>query len=514
MGKFSIPRNGIVTGAIILTLAGIITRILGFVYRIYMSNIMGAEGMGLYQLIMPVYALAWSLSCSGFTTTISKLVAQERACGEYGNIRRLLKLSIAVTVMISFVLSLGLYLSADFIAVNIFHDPRTAPALKLLPIAFPFMAAGSCLRGYFFGMQETHIPAINQVFEQLVRMFVIYLLAGTFMPLGLEYACGVAIVGCIAEEIFSLFYITAAYKKFGLKKRRRPSMHNHAALVLLLSMALPLTANRVTGSLLSTVENILIPLRLQLFGMSSAEAISAYGKLTGMAMPIIYFPSAFLISLSISLVPAVSEASAKMNYARIQYAASRSILFAAIVGFGAASLFCVFSAELGQIIYKQDLSQTLTLLGLMCPFLYMQVVLSGVLNGLGYQLFLFRNSIISSAITIAFVYFLIPEQGINAFILGWFLALIVTCALEIGKLRSKISLEFEFANWFLKPLICASASGMVVKYFADRFLMPSLGQVAGLLTSVAALGLLYMTLVLVLGCLSLNEIRGMFKSKP
>lgn len=511
MGKFYIPKNGIVTGAIILTLAGVITRVLGFVYRIYMSNIMGAEGMGLYQLIMPVYALAWSVSCSGFTTTISKLTAQERARGEYGNIRRLLKLSVIVTLIISFVLALGLYLYADFIAANLFRDVRTAPALKLLPMALPFMAAGSCIRGYFFGMQETHIPAINQVFEQLVRMFVIYLLAGTFIPLGLEYACAMAVIGNIAEEICSLLYILIAYKKYGLKKRRRPGMTNSAAFALMMSMALPLTANRVTGSLLSSVENILIPLRLQLFGMSSTEAISAYGRLTGMAMPIIYFPSAFLISLSISLVPAVSEASAKKNHGRIQYATSKSILFAAIVGFGAASLFCVFSDEIGQIIYKQDLSQTLILLGIMCPFLYMQVVLSGILNGLGYQLFLFRNSLISSGITIAFVYFLIPRQGIHAFILGWFLALVVTCALEIEKLRSNISLEFEFANWFLKPLICAAASGLMIKFLADQLILPAFGQVLGLITSVIALGAVYMTFVVALGCLSLTELRGLFK---
>ena len=143
----------------------------------------------------------------------------------------------------------------------------------------------------------------------------------------------------------------------------------------------------------------------------------------------------------------------------------------------------------------------------------MQVVLSGVLNGLGYQMFLFRNSIISSAITIAFVYFLIPRQGINAFILGWFLALIVTCFLEIEKLRSNISLEFEFSNWFLKPLICAVASGFIIKIFAGGFIMPALGKAAGLLTSVAALGLVYMTLIVALGCLSLSEIRGLFKGK-
>ena len=102
-------KDSIIKGAVILTIAGIITRILGFAYRIYMSNIIGAEGMGLYQLVLPIYTLAWSIACSGFTTTVSKLIAEEAAKKEYGNISRLLKLSVVITTLIGFILSLALY---------------------------------------------------------------------------------------------------------------------------------------------------------------------------------------------------------------------------------------------------------------------------------------------------------------------------------------------------------------------------------------------------------------------
>ncbi len=374
------------------------------------------------------------------------------------------------------------------------------------------MPAGSCIRGYFFGRQETLIPAINQVLEQTVRMAVIFCIAGLFIPMGLTYACAAAAIGIVAEEIFSFLFVVGAFKAKKEKVvRRLASMTGSQSLVLITTMALPLTANRVVGSLLTTLENAMIPQRLQVYGMSASEAMSVYGQMSGMAMPLIFFPSAFLISLSISLVPAVSEASALGQTHRIHYTASKSLLFAAVTGFCAAAMFILFAGELGTVIYKQDLRQMLILLGIMCPFLYIQVVLSGILNGLGYQMLIFRNSLISSAINLAFIYFLTPLRGIEGFILGWFVSLIVVCFLELEQLRQSVDLQFEFANWFGKPLLCAAASGLVVKWLSRTWIFPTLGPVGGLLVSLGAMGCLYLIAVMGTGCLSISELKLTFK---
>ncbi len=498
----------IVNGAIILTIAGVITRILGFVYRIYMSNVMGAEGMGLYQLIMPVYGLAWSIACSGFTTTVSKLTAQEKAKGESGNIRRILKQSTIITTMLGCLLGVLMYFFAEPMAVLVFKDARTVLSLQILSFALPFMAMGSCIRGYFFGIQEAIIPAINQVFEQTVRMIVVYFLAGTFMPLGLEFACAAAIIGIVAEEAISFIFVFIAYKKYKDKKTaiRRPTYSGMYTLTLIFTMALPLSATRITGSLLGTFENALIPQRLQAYGYTAKEAISIFGQISGMAMPLIFFPSAFLMSLAISLVPAVSEAQAMNNLLRIKNTASKSMLFSSVIGFFAAAGFIVFSKELGTVIYNQDISQMLILLGIMCPFLYMQVVLSGILNGLGCQVFIFRNSLISSIINIGFIYFLVPKQGVNAFILGWFVSLIVVCWFEIEKLRQSVDLIFEFRNWFIKPVISAAASSLMVKLLANKLIFAVFGEKLGLTFAIALLFALYMVFILLTGCLSTSDI--------
>jgi len=506
-------KKGIVYGAMVLTVAGVITRILGFVYRIYLSNMIGAEGMGLYQLIMPVYSLGWSIACSGFTTTVSKLTAQERAKGEYGNMGRFLKQSVTISGSIGVILCLLLFFFAEPVAVYFLKEPRLILSLKILALSFPFMAGGSCVRGYFFGLQENQIPAINQVLEQCVRMVVIYLLAGSFMGLGIEYACAVAVVGIFAEEAVSLLYIVTAYRMFKTKNTltKRPSLGPMQSLGILFTMALPLTFNRVTGSMLTAVEDILIPQRLLLYGLSSSEAISAFGQISGMVMPLIFFPSAVLQALSTTLVPAVSEASALNNQKKIQTTLSKSFLFTAVISMGASAVFVTFARELGFLIYKQDLSHFLIPMGLMCPFIYIQMILSGALNGLGFQVFIFRNSLISSLINIGFIYFAIPYYGMDAFIFGWFASLLVVEALEINKLRESVHLQIKFSDWILKPVLSGLAAGMTVRLIANRLLIPELGSLWGVLASICLLGLLYCVLIMVTGCLRLDDLHGIFK---
>lgn len=508
-------KKSVVESAIILTVAGIITRVLGFVYRIYLSNIIGAEGMGLYQLIMPVYSLAWSIACSGFTTTISKLTAEEKAKGEHGNIYRILKLCVLISTSIAVVLSYILYFFASFIAVTFFKDDRVVLALRVLSLSFPFMAAGSCMRGYFFGMRESVVPAVNQVLEQIVRMSVIFFLASYFIPYGLTYACTVCVIGIVAEEAFSLLYIFIAYRNNKTKNKftKKPSLSLRKTLLTVFAMALPLAGNRISGSLLATLENVMMPQRLAMFTSSKTNAMVAFGQLSGMAMPLVYFPSAFLTSLSVSLIPVISEAAITKNYKKINRAVSKTILFSSVIGIGAASLFVVFADELGLVIYNQDIGSYLTILGLMCPFLYIQMAISGILNGLGHQVFVFRNSLLSSVITILFIYFLVPIKGVNGFLAGWFISLIITCILDLNMLYKSVKLNIDLVNWFAKPLVSGLAASLVMRLAAKKYLYGIFGDLTGLITAIVLICVFYAAFVIATGCVSADDIRIIFPRK-
>ena len=480
-----------------------------------MSNLMGAEGMGLYQLIMPVYALAWSISCAGFNTTVSKLTAQERARGEYGNMGRVLKQSVVITTLLGVGLTVVLYNGAGFLSQNFFNDPRTLLPLQILAFAFPFMAAGTCMRGYFIGLQETKIPAANQVLEQIVRMIVIYYLAASFVPRGLTYAAAAAVIAIAVSEVFSFFFVFVSYRVHKKKRRfvKRPALSSGQAFFLIMGMALPLTGNRVTGSLLTAWENVLIPARLQLFGLTATEAISEFGRISGMAMPLIFFPTAVLTALGVTLVPAVSEAAAARRLHSITGVASKAMLFASVIGMGAAALFVFFGQELGMAIYNQPIGLMLKLLGIMCPFIYMQIILGGILNGLGCQMFIFRNSIISSAISIAFIYLLVPVYGISAFIFGWLLGLVVVIGLGIHKVRQFIPLDTPFLDWMVKPLGAAALAGFAARALADRLFFEAAGLRVGLVLAIGVLGFVFFWGVVLTGCISRDEVLRLFARK-
>ena len=147
-------RKNIITGTLILTCANLITKCMGFFYRVFMSNAIGAEGMGLYQLILPLYMLAWSITSAGFTTTISHLAAQEYIRGQNGNIGRIVKQAVCLSLCASVAVSCVLFFGADSIALSMLRDRRAAFSLRLLALAVPFMAASSCFRGFFLGIRR------------------------------------------------------------------------------------------------------------------------------------------------------------------------------------------------------------------------------------------------------------------------------------------------------------------------------------------------------------------------
>ena len=272
-------------------------------------------------------------------------------------------------------------------------------------------------------------------------------------------------------------------------------------------MAAPLSASRISVSVLSTIENLLIPRQLQLHGQNVTQALATYGELTGMAMPLILLPSACLMAASVSLVPEISEASAIKHDTRINKTVSATFLFTSIIGIGAAALFAVFPDEICYVVYNRAaLGQVLFPLAFLCPFIYAQTTLHGLLNGLGEQFFLFWNNIVSSLISISVILFFMPQYGIAAFLCGWFLSLLFTVLCALYLLWKRTGAFPSLYNCFMKPLLAGTAAGLLVKYII-RISEPSkllfLGALVGM-------GILYLFFLFILGCLSGKDMKLIF----
>lgn len=505
-------KNNLIISTLILTFASFITRILGFIFRIYMSNIMGPEGLGLYQLVFPVYMLAWTISGAGISVAVSKLVATETAKNQSGNAIRILKISVFLSASIGFIISCILYVFSEPIAVKLLHEPRTALSLKYLSSCIPFMAATSSIKGYFYGKQEMSKPAIGQVVEQVGRMVAIYAFAGFFVSKGLEYASTLGVIGMCIGEFLAFFYVVGAYKfKGSIKNVFRPSFSRRQSFMMIVSLAIPLTFNRFITSLLQSIENILIPIKLQEFGLTNHQALSVYGQFTGMTMPLIFFPSMVTMSLSTALIPAVSHASTIQNKRQLQYTVSKSIHFTLLIGVGSTALFMSLPHEIAMACYNQPaVGNMLYALSFICPFFYLQSTLLGILNGLGKQLENLVSHIIGSAACIGITWFYVPKKGLIGFIAALVISSALITLIHLFDVLKYTSIPIDILNWFVKPALAAAVGALSSKYILRNYLLSHFSMRTATFFAILSLGVFYISFLFILGSLTKEDIR-MFK---
>lgn len=500
-----------VSGAIVLMVAGFIVRILGFVYRIYLSNLIGAEGMGLFQLIIPLYTLIILTLTAGVSIAVSKMVAEEQAQRRFINPSRITQNAGLFVIFCGVCVSLLLYLNAGFISNVLLKDPRTYSSLILLAPCIPFIAASSALKGYFYGMQQVMPTAVSQVVEQAVKIGVIMALAGHFASSGLEFACAVAVGGTALGELANLAVLALVYNSRRKREKNKISTNGFSRRLRILKQlvrtAVPISANRFVISIMSAVEYLLIPGMLVAGGMNYTASMQTYGRLSGMALPLIFFPGLVTTSLATTLVPAISEAVSLRNFKTVNYRISKSIQITFILGMVFTAIFMVYPNEIGNLIYrKEKIGDLLYMLSFSCVFIYLQQTLMGILNGLGRQGALLRNTVIGSAIRICFVCFMIPVYGIQSYIWGLIVSFMATAALNLLTINRLTGLVIDLRNWLLKPGLVCMIMVFTGKYILSFFdmIVESMGMKLLLTLSVNVTGALL--LMVMLGVLDREEV--------
>ena len=318
-------KQALLRGTFILTATGIATRLMGFFYRIFLSRTFHAEGVGLYQLIFPVYALCFSFTAAGIQVALSRIVASRISLHQEREAVLTLRVSLFLTVILSAAATLFLQHNARWIASELLSDKRCADLLVAMSWSFPFAAVHSCICGYYFGKKQTKVPAISQLLEQFVRIFSVWF----FYKIGLHYSSEVhitiAVFGLVCGEVAAAAY-SAWMLKRTIAEHRGRFMEYFRPAGELLRLSVPLTANRVLLNVLQSVEAVSIPLRLQSHGHTLSESLSIYGVLTGMALPCIMFPSAITNSVSTMLLPTVAEIQATADRKKIKKLVQKVII--------------------------------------------------------------------------------------------------------------------------------------------------------------------------------------------
>lgn len=460
-------KRVILQGALILTVVGFISRIIGFFYRIFLSHAIGAEGVGIYQLIFPVYSMAFSLTASGIQTAISRNVSGKMALGDQKGARDVFLAGLLLTFSGTLIASLFLYREAAWIASALLKETRCEALIRLLAFALPFAGIHSCVGGYYLGLKKTGVPAISQLIEQLARVSVSYLVYLIFLEKGAQPTPILAVIGLVFEEIASaLFCMTAAVFHFGTKKINSQADSSRLPFWNLLELSLPLTANRVLINLLQSVEAVCIPLRLQLSGLAVSSSLSVYGVLTGMALPLVLFPSAITSAISVMLLPTVSEAQASGKHGRISRTLEGTVQYSLILGILCTGIFLCFGENMGQVLFGSRLAgKFILIMAWICPFLYLGSTLTSILNGMGRTVTTFWQNAVSLLIRILFVWFAIPRFGITGYLWGLLVSQLFSAAAALFVLSRCVSFHFNCGAWIVRPAFSLGISTGIMFFF-------------------------------------------------
>lgn len=426
-------RHPLIIGTLILTLTGLVSRVIGFFYRIYLSRLFGEEGMGIYQLLSPVLALSFSLTAAGYQTAISKFVAERSAKERSPSLRPML-VGMSISLPLSLLCCAVIFFFSDFIAVHLLLEPRCASMLKILSFSVPLGAVHSCVNGYFYGIKKAGLPAFSQLTEQLSRVGCVYAISAYAFSRGMVPTINVAVLGLAAGEFFSMIVSIASIYCCSLKSRAAsgcgPLLPIYGSI---LGMALPLTANRIVLNLLQSVESVSIPAKLRAYGYDTSTALSVYGVLTGMAMPLIFFPNALTNSVAVLLLPLISESYALGDLRAVKQSALKTIKYCCILGFLCMCGFSLFGKQVGVLLFDSPLAgHFIATLGFICPFMYLDTTLSSILQGLGMAGRIFIMNVICLLLRLAFVFFAIPTFGITGYLWGMLASQLVQSVLYLG----------------------------------------------------------------------------------
>lgn len=454
-------------GALILTIAGVLGKMLGALYRIPFNRIVGEEGAALYGLSYSVYQILFALSTAGIPLAVSKMVAVYEERQESGESLRLLKAAFAMLALIGLLVGLFVFTQAERIAVFVFNEPAAALSLKMLSPAMLFSCLMAVLRGYFQGHQQMVPTAISQILEQFFRVgtifIAIFLLAGRPLHVIVAGASfGSAVGGILGFTFLAVFFIWY-YKRKQPKNLVEPAVQESTGSMLkqLLYYAIPISIGALVLPIMQLIDSTLDITRLEASGMVHSEALIQYGYLASYAMPIINLPFIITTAVSASLVPTIANLYEQKDRAGVDNNIRTSLMLTVILMLPAAAGLATLGRPICALLYNNPESGTaLSYVAFTVLAVGVYQVSGGALQGLG-RVFIPMSSLIIGAIIKAILnYVLLAQPGADIRMA----AIATVVAFSVAALHNLYQLgRIVGWKWFsLKQLVIKPAVATIV----------------------------------------------------
>lgn len=492
-----------------ITIFSIITRALGFIFRIYLSRALGAEALGLYQVSLSVFMVLLTIVSSGMPVVISKLTARYYAQQDKKSEGSLMSTSLLISLITSVVL-IAFVLIFKGLFSKIFADDRCYTILLVLLPAIVCSAIYNVFRGAMWGHSNYFCYCITELFEQVARIAIcVFLLSFGLTSLSPSISAGLSLT---IASVLSAILAMVLYFIYGGKLKKPNNIYKEV-----LKSSTPITGVRVASSLVQPIIALIIPARLIAAGYTSAQAMSIYGIAIGMTMPLLFIPVTLVGSLSMVLIPDISTAIVKNDAEHINNRISSSILFAIIITFLLIPLYIGAGDNIGLFFYDNLQSGQLlaSAAWTMLPFSLLNIT-SSILNALGLEVKSFVNYLIGSIFMFVCIIFLPAVIGIRALVLGMGLCVIVTSLLNIRMIKKKTNLKLNLFKPILKLSLIALPTAALT-YFVTSLLSNFMPLFFNLAISCSLGAIMFVLLCVMFGIINIQtmfvEVKSYFESK-
>lgn len=505
-----ILKKVLLINAMIIMAASLLFNTVGIAFRVFLSNKIGTEGMGLFQLIISIYMIATLFVVKGMNIAVTRLVAEEGGRQSFSVSRALLLKAFSVSFLFSIPAFLFLFFGAEYIGTEWLHDERTVFSLKLLAVGMPFLGISACIKGFFNAVSKLLRPTSAEAVETVVQIFIIFSILDYFSLGGLEYACAAIVLGMTVAELVSCLYLLTLYwlekKKYG--KKISEIFYHGRIFRKLIYIAFPISVSSLLRSSLKALENIMIPIGFVKYGFEKKLSLEEYGRIQGMVMPILFFPASILLAFSSLLIPEISEANAQNHKKRVNYSVTRALQLTFFMSILTAGIFVTFSETLGMVIYSSpECGIMMKTLAPLIPLFYIDFVTDELLKGLNQQVSTLKYNLMDAIIRIAMIYYLVPMKGVSGFVLVLYTSSIFNTSLSIHRLLKVAHVRLNLADWIIKPVLSVSAIGFLFLFLNHNLNLNTLPDIIYVTAGIILSAGLYLFLLIKLDCIKKDDIK-------
>ena len=448
-------RKKFFKSGIMLTVVALSMRSVGMFFSAFISRTVGAEGTGLYTIIMTVYSFAVTVATSGISLTVTRLVSGAIGEGRAGRVPAILRTSFVYASIFGIASSVGLYFLSGPISSGILQSPECELPLKILSLSLLPTALGTILSGYFVGVRRVGFNCAVQIAAQIARIALTVYLILNIGDGDVYKSVSLLAVSSTVTEALAFLLIAVEYL---LHKRHRPT-GERAELREVARETIPVALSAYVRSALLSLEHILIPRKLRERGEGASEAYAHYGTLHGMALPVILYPMSPLSSFSGLLVPEFSEDLSRARFDRMSRIAAEAINATLVYSIFFAAFMFVFSEELGHTFYgSYDAGYYIFALSFVIPIMYLDHVTDQILKGVGEQVYSMWVNITDSLLSVMLIVILIPRIGIAGYAIVIVLMEGYNFLLSMLRLRKRIRIRIDALSAIVLPLISSLAA--------------------------------------------------------